>query len=237
MIQTITGNYNLVIPENKRLLTQQNIYLHCDTRNGEVNIALPRISKLNGFTPNIHIVDSFNNAGRHPINIIATATSENISGQRTKTINSSGASAVLRVISSKSWFFETYASSDKMPYLLGEWTAQQLLNNLLDPSETNWIGYDLVQKPNNTLIERFIVKQTLPFNTGEYFINTVWCGSNNWGSDNMYLDAEAGGCDTAYNYGGSSSQNEFEVWFRRRTDISPIPTTGKIAVWAVLIQV
>lgn len=47
------------------------VYIHCDTTNGQIIINLPSISTLGGYSAKIYIVDVVGNAGTKSINVVA----------------------------------------------------------------------------------------------------------------------------------------------------------------------
>jgi hypothetical protein len=65
--------YDFVAPNPNTLNVEvlNEVYIHCDTTNGQIQINLPSISTLGGYSAKIYIVDVVGNAGTKNINIFA----------------------------------------------------------------------------------------------------------------------------------------------------------------------
>lgn len=84
-------------------LQEQEIYIHCDTRAGQVDVVLPEINTLNGFyNLKLYIVDVYGSASTNNI-VISTSGSDTIDAVSGITLNINNISTSISIVSSDKW--------------------------------------------------------------------------------------------------------------------------------------
>ncbi len=103
MVLTVSGSYTVVPDSSWSQLQLNEIYIECNTSLVSCSITLPQISSFNGaYNTKFYISDASNNASVRNITINA-ATGNTIDGTTFTTINTSGGSASIAIVSANQW--------------------------------------------------------------------------------------------------------------------------------------
>jgi hypothetical protein len=103
VVLNVSGNYTVVPDSSWSQLQLNEIYIECNTSLLNCNITLPSISVFNGYyNTKIYISDASKNASVHNITI-TSALGNTINGTTFTTINTSGGSASIAIVSENQW--------------------------------------------------------------------------------------------------------------------------------------
>jgi hypothetical protein len=227
----ITGDYMLQFPKLISQITNEEIFLECDTTNAPVNIILPPIEDAGGFlNAVINIYDAAGNSNKNPITIKSDYTDEMIGGNTVKTISKNHSSAIIRIVGKKDWSFQTPETSDagSEPVLLKRVTGEEIV-----AARSGNYSEFLINKKLGKYIRHYFVKCVEETN-----IPIQNCSVWSWYSGSDSADSPFNE-NTSYlmkNYIGMVNREIEHSWNFYITASNPINPTGIFELYCIYYE-